>query len=116
VTEVGSHRSVEDSPFEVRPIGSPRQGSPEKPGELAARGGHDVLRQKSPDRRQVRRQLVQGLLATPREEGRPEPWRGANSSRSSPRLRQRPDDARASRLGMSAVLLEDQRQVLSDGL
>jgi hypothetical protein len=31
-------------------------------------------------------------------------------------LRQRPDDAHASRLGMPAVLLEDQDQVLSDGL
>jgi hypothetical protein len=34
VTDVGSHRSVEESPFDVRPIGSSRQGSPEKPSEL----------------------------------------------------------------------------------
>jgi hypothetical protein len=38
------------------------------------------------------------------------------SQMSAAALRQRPDDARASRLGMPAVLLEDQGQVLSDEL
>ena len=35
-----SHRSVEQSPFDVRPIG---QRGPEKPGELAADRGDHVL-------------------------------------------------------------------------
>ena len=38
-----SHSSLEDSPFDSRPISSMDQGGPQEAGELARDGGDDVL-------------------------------------------------------------------------
>jgi hypothetical protein len=41
--ESGSHRTLEDSPFDNRPIRSLGQGGPHEAGALAGHGGDDVL-------------------------------------------------------------------------